>query len=802
MSSKISDLSDGGAIQSTDQFVVARSGANYKITGGNVGSATGGVGAMTLIEDNLLAADAASFDFTNIPGTYKHLYLVMQLRGTKSATSAQPRVTFNGDTGTNYEVQKHYAAGGTPASVGTTGTTYIDLTDATAASSASGAASAIECVIPNYAGTSFHKSLSSTGFNPRSYASGSEYVMNTGGAWKNTAAITRVTITPDSNNWASGSRATLYGVGGNNQVNGALSFSGCKATRSTDMSISATTSTAITWDTEEYDTDGYHSTSSNTSRLTVPAVGKYRVTGNLRFAAGEAGFVTLRKNGDTSGGILAQSAIAPATQATDAFNAASLAVEVALAANDYVELVVFTNTASDVKAGGSGYGQASLSIQRLDSTPVNTSFSGARVYNNANISLADSTVTPVTFNSERFDTDGYHDTGSNTNRLTIPATGYYLIGCGIEYAANGTGDRIVTIRDSSGTSVASESAGAATASQNTRLSPSTLIYATAGEWFEVAPFQSSGGALNILATGNRSPEFWIARYNPVAQSGAVSDNLARSVVQASHGLAVGDVVRHNGTSYVKAQADSAANAEAIGIVSAVVDANNFTLTSSGLVAGLTGLTAGAVYFLSASTAGALTATEPSTIGQVSKPLLWSMSTTTGVFVNQRGAVIGTNGQTRSVAVELLNPQVAANAGNAFFSVLGLTDWDAGHWEFVKDVDGKVYGIVRVPPTYVSGGTLRLAIAANATSGVTRLVVGTKAVADGESLNPTLTDETAQDITVPGTAYLRRDVTFALTETLAANDLLIIEIYHAGAHANDTLAVNTLLLGVWLEVTAT
>jgi hypothetical protein len=150
--------------------------------------------------------------------------------------------------------------------------------------------------------------------------------------------------------------------------------------------------------------------------------------------------------------------------------------------------------------------------------------------------------------------------------------------------------------------------------------------------------------------------------------------------------------------------------------------------------------------------------------------------------------------------------VSSLAGNAFYSVLGLTDWDAGHWEFVKDVDGKVYGVVRVPPAYASGGVIRLAIAANATSGVTRLGVGTKAVADGESLNPgALTDETKQDITVPGTAYLRKDVTFTLTETLAADDLLLVEIFHNGDSSNgggnDTLAVNTLLLGAWLEVTA-
>ena len=165
------------------------------------------------------------------------------------------------------------------------------------------------------------------------------------------------------------------------------------------------------------------------------------------------------------------------------------------------------------------------------------------------------------------------------------------------------------------------------------------------------------------------------------------------------------------------------------------------------------------------------------------------------------AAAGGGGGTRQAAVTLTNPQASANSGNSFFTVLGLTDWDAGHWEFLKDVDGKVYGMVKVPPDYSSGGALKVSIAANATSGVTRLGVATKAVADGESMNPTLTDETKQDITVPGTAYLRKVVSFTLTETLAASDLLIVEIFHEGSHANDTLAVNTLLFGAWLEYTA-
>jgi hypothetical protein len=96
-----------------------------------------------------------------------------------------------------------------------------------------------------------------------------------------------------------------------------------------------------------------------------------------------------------------------------------------------------------------------------------------------------------------------------------------------------------------------------------------------------------------------------------------------AVAQTAHGFVVGDVLKNSGTAntYAKAQADSAANAEVVGIVTSVTNANNFVLTTQGLVtAGVPALSAGTVVFLSATTAGALTDTEPTGIGEVSKPL--------------------------------------------------------------------------------------------------------------------------------------------------------------------------------------
>lgn len=118
-----------------------------------------------------------------------------------------------------------------------------------------------------------------------------------------------------------------------------------------------------------------------------------------------------------------------------------------------------------------------------------------------------------------------------------------------------------------------------------------------------------------------------------------------SVNQTTHTFVVGDVLRNTTSDnvYAKAQADSAANAEVIGIVTEVVDADNFVITTSGMVdaaGAVPALAAGTVLFLSPTTAGALTATEPTTAGQISKPLaIIQDNDDTMVFFNWRGALI-------------------------------------------------------------------------------------------------------------------------------------------------------------------
>ncbi len=139
------------------------------------------------------------------------------------------------------------------------------------------------------------------------------------------------------------------------------------------------------------------------------------------------------------------------------------------------------------------------------------------------------------------------------------------------------------------------------------------------------------------------------------------------VTQASHGFALGDTLYLVGTTYTKAIATSAAAAEVVGVVSRVIDASTFELTLSGEVTGLTGLTAGEVYFLSAATAGLLTVDEPTVVGQVSIPVGVASSTTSLYVAPKRGSVVGSSNVRTQIAL----------SNNATTTVQNIAEYDAG-----------------------------------------------------------------------------------------------------------------------------
>ena len=120
---------------------------------------------------------------------------------------------------------------------------------------------------------------------------------------------------------------------------GGASFAGASLYDTTPtQSISNNTSTLITWDSENFDTNTYHSTSSNTSRITIPAgkAGKYLFTSYGFFADNATGNrrLDLRKNGS-----LIRSWPTPSTLAT--FSGLTITCILDLAEADYIEIAAF-----------------------------------------------------------------------------------------------------------------------------------------------------------------------------------------------------------------------------------------------------------------------------------------------------------------------------------------------------------------------------------------------------------------------------------------------------------------------------
>lgn len=161
--------------------------------------------------------------------------------------------------------------------------------------------------------------------------------------------------------------------------------------------------------------------------------------------------------------------------------------------------------------------------------------------------------------------------------------------------------------------------------------------------------------VDALANNNNWEEFQLG-----AGTGS-GERIEKSYTQTSHGFEVGDVIGWNNDTmeFEKVLAVIGAN-EALGIVSEVPSTSGFTICFGGYFEGISGGTTegggsfqgGETYFLSPDSAGKLTTTEPTQIGDVTKPILVTLTSNSGVVVNYRGAIIseslsGETGQTVS-----------------------------------------------------------------------------------------------------------------------------------------------------------
>lgn len=115
--------------------------------------------------------------------------------------------------------------------------------------------------------------------------------------------------------------------------------------------------------------------------------------------------------------------------------------------------------------------------------------------------IANATATSVPFDSEVFDSDGFHDSGSNPSRFTIPTgfDGYYTVIGMVEFAANGTGVRNATLRLNGTTVIASMAHTNAGGGTPSRELVATTYRLQAADYVELRAYQESGGNLNLTS---------------------------------------------------------------------------------------------------------------------------------------------------------------------------------------------------------------------------------------------------------------------------------------------------------------
>ena len=145
---------------------------------------------------------AASIDFTSIPSTYTDL--IIKFSGRTNTTTPNIMISLNGST-SSFTNKVVYGTGSSAAStsyarfVG-----YASMSTDTASTFGNS-----EIYIPNYAGST-NKSFSSDGVHENNATAANAGL--SAGLWSNTAAITSISLTPDSGSFVQHSTAYLYGV--------------------------------------------------------------------------------------------------------------------------------------------------------------------------------------------------------------------------------------------------------------------------------------------------------------------------------------------------------------------------------------------------------------------------------------------------------------------------------------------------------------------------------------------------------------------------------------------------------------
>lgn len=146
-------------------------------------------------------------------------------------------------------------------------------------------------------------------------------------------------------------------------------------------------------------------------------------------------------------------------------------------------------------AGDFNFGTVDQYGRVVNAQNVPNQFQGVSVYANASQNLPPATYA-LLFDSELYDTTAYHNTGSNTSRLTVPTgkAGYYRITGMVRYTFNGGGGtrREAYIRLNGTTNICEIEVIASNSSYNS-LNPTVTYHLAESDYVELVTYHDASG---------------------------------------------------------------------------------------------------------------------------------------------------------------------------------------------------------------------------------------------------------------------------------------------------------------------
>jgi hypothetical protein len=176
------------------------------------GSAISSGGSAVLYDSGALGSPAATLDTgaSGIASGFDILEIWIIARTDQAVAQSATNLTFNADTGANYDRQFDRGADTTASAGGTAGGNALGMLTA-GTSTDTGVFSIYRVTVPFYTETTAHKVCEITDGSADSVAADRRVNVQVG-RWRSTAAITRVTFTaPGGQNFAAGSHMICYG---------------------------------------------------------------------------------------------------------------------------------------------------------------------------------------------------------------------------------------------------------------------------------------------------------------------------------------------------------------------------------------------------------------------------------------------------------------------------------------------------------------------------------------------------------------------------------------------------------------